>query len=160
MVTMDNKDIDILNKALGLEQFAIAAYEIGANTGLLSESTMQTARFFQTHHGQHSHKLKETITKLGGEAVRQLPHEAYIQKLPVEELTDEKSIIRYALNLEKSATITYLNAIPEFENRKIAQAAASILGDEAMHWAIFREILGLIPVHISFIPMSEGEVED
>lgn len=96
---------------------------------------------------------------MGGEAVKPLSNDEYAKKLPPS-IVDEKSIIHYALNLEKIATITFLNAIPEFENHKIAQAAASILGDEAMHWATLRNALGLKPVHISFIPLNENEVED
>lgn len=160
MVTMENRDIEILNQALAAEQFAIAAYELASSTGILSEGVIQVAKTFQSHHGQHAHKIKDTIVSLGGEAVKALPHEAYSQKLPADKLTSEKAIIHYALKLEKGAAITYLNAIPEFENKKIAQAAASILGDESMHWAILRNAMGLVPVHISFIPLSEGEVED
>lgn len=160
MATMENRDIDILNSALGAEQFAIAAYELAVNSGMLTNGVIQVARAFQGHHGQHAGKIRETITTLGGEAVKPLPHEAYAQKLPTGELVDEKSLIHYALKLEKEATITYLNAIPEFENKKIAQAAASILGDEAMHWAALRNAVGLFPVHISFIPLSANEVED
>lgn len=159
MATMENKDIEILNMALGAEQFAIAAYTLAAGTGLLSEGVIQVARTFMSHHGQHAHKIQETIKSLSGEAVKPLSQEEYAKKLPPT-LVDEKSIIHYALTLEKGATITYLNAIPEFENHKIAQAAASILGDEAMHWAALRNALGLIPVHISFIPLSAGDVED
>lgn len=159
MTTMENKDIEILNKALGAERFAIAAYEIAAGTGLLSEGVIQVATTFQGHHGQHAHKIHETIKSLGGEAIKALSQEEYAVQLPTN-LVDEKSIIHYALTLEKGATITYLNAIPEFENHKLAQAAASILGDEAMHWATLRSALSLTPVHISFIPLSAGEVED
>lgn len=155
----DNKDIDILNQALGAERFAIAAYEIAAGTGLLSEGVIEVAKTFQGHHGQHAHKIHETIVSLGGEPVKALSQEEYAKKLP-SSLVDEKSIIHYALTLEKGATITYLNAVPEFENHKIAQAAASILGDEAMHWAALRNALGLSPVHIGFIPLSADEVED
>lgn len=159
MTTMENKDIEILNKALGLEQFAIAAYGLAAGTGLLSEGVIEVAKTFQLHHGQHAHKIQTTITSLGGEAVKPLSNDEYAKKLP-SSIVDEKSIIHYALTLEKMAAITFLNAIPEFENHKIAQAAASILGDEAMHWAVLRNALGLKPVHISFIPLNECEVED
>lgn len=159
MQTMENKDIEILNQALGAERFAIAAYEIAAGTGLLSEGVIQVAKTFQSHHGQHAHKIHETIISLGGEPVKPLSQEEYAKKLP-SDLSNEKSIIHYALTLEKGATITYLNAIPEFENHKIAQAAASILGDEAMHWATLRNALGLMPVHVGFIPLSADEVED
>lgn len=159
MATMGNKDIEILNQALSAERFAIAAYEIATGTGLLSEDVIRVAKVFQNHHGQHAAKINETIKNLGGEAVKPLSQEEYAKQLP-SNLVDEKSVIHYALTLEKGATITYLNAIPEFENKKIAQAAASILGDEAMHWAALRNALGLIPVHISFIPLSANEVED
>lgn len=159
MTTTENKDIDILNEALALEQFAIAAYGLAAETGVLSEDVIKVAKTFQSHHGQHAHKIKTTITSLGGNAVEPLSHDEYAKKLP-SSLIDEKSIVHYALTLEKEAAITFLNAISEFENPKIAQAAASILGDEAMHWAVLRNALGLNPVHISFIPMNENEVED
>lgn len=155
----DNKDIEILNKALGAEQFAIAAYTLAAGTGLLGEEVIKVAKTFMSHHGQHANKIQETIKNLGGEPVKPLSQEEYAKKLPPG-LDEEKLIIHYALTLEKGAAITYLNAIPEFNNSKIAQAAASILGDEAMHWAALRNALGLTPVHISFIPMAEDEVED
>lgn len=159
MFGKSNKDIEILNKGLEAERFAIAAYEIAAGTGLLSEGVVQVAKTFQGHHGQHAHKLHETIISLGGEPVKALSQEEYAKKLPPG-LVEEKAIIHCALTLEKGATITYLNVIPEIENPQIAQAAASILGDEAMHWAVLRSALGLTPVHISFIPLKEDEVED
>lgn len=159
MFGKSNKDIEILNKGLEAERFAIAAYEIAAETGLLSEGVIQVAKTFQSHHGQHAHKIHETIISLGGEPVKSIPKEEYAKKLPPG-LVDEKTIIHYALTLEKGATITYLNVIPQIENHQIAQAAASILGDEAMHWAALRNALGLTPVHISFIPLKENDVED
>lgn len=159
MTTMENKDIEILNQALSAERFAIAAYEIAAGTGLLSEGVIQVAKTFQGHHGQHVHKIHETIVSLGGEPIKPLSQDEYAKQLPPG-LVEEKSIIHYALTLEKGAAITYLNAIPEFENHKLAQAAASILGDEAMHWAALRNALGLTPVHIGFVPLSADEVID
>ena len=159
MFGIPNKDIEILNKALATERFAIAAYEIAASTGLLSEPVIEVAKTFQAHHGQHAHKLHDTIVDLGGEPVRPLTQEEYAKKLPPG-LAEERAIIHYALTLEKEATVTYLNAIPQIENAQLAQAAASILGDEAMHWSALRNALGLIPVHIAFIPLKEDEVQD
>ena len=39
----------------------------------------------------------------------------------------------------------------DFGNRDLAKAAASILGDEAMHWAILRNALGETPVPSAFV---------
>lgn len=159
MFGKSNKDVDILHKALATERFAIAAYEIAASSGILSEGVIQVAKTFQEHHGQHAHKLHETIQSLGHKPEKSIPHEEHAKKMPPG-LVEERSIIHYALTLEKEATITYLNAIAEITDRKIAQAAASILGDEAMHWAALRNALGLEPVHISFIPLSIEKVVD
>lgn len=159
MFGKSHKDVEILNKGLEAERFAIAAYELAAGTGLLSDGVIEVAKTFQSHHGQHAHKLHETIISLGGNPVKALSQEEYAKKLPPG-LTDEKTIIHYALTLEKGATITYLNAIPAIENPQIAQAAASILGDEAMHWSALRNALGLAPVHIAFIPIKEDDVQD
>ncbi|HKB84390.1 MAG TPA: ferritin-like domain-containing protein, partial [Burkholderiales bacterium] len=35
--------------------------------------------------------------------------------------------------------------------RDLSRAAASILGDEAMHWAILRQVLGEDPVPAAFV---------
>ena len=51
----------------------------------------------------------------------------------------------------QSAVSAYLGAVPVFENRELAKAAASILGDEAMHWAILRNALGEDPVPSAFM---------
>lgn len=152
-------DVDILHKALEKERFAVAAYETAANSGVLSEGVLQVAKTFQGQHGQHAHMLHETIQALGHKPVKSVPQEEHTKKMPPG-LVEEKAIIHYALTLEKEATIAYLNAISEIKDRKIAQAAASIMGDEAMHWAVLRSAWGLEPVHISFIPLSMEKVED
>jgi hypothetical protein len=41
--------------------------------------------------------------------------------------------------------------VPIFSNRDLAKAAASILGDEAMHLAVLRQALGQNPVPDAFM---------
>jgi len=50
-----------------------------------------------------------------------------------------------------SAVSAYLGAVPLFGNPELAKAAASILGDEAMHWAVLRQVLGEDPVPSPFM---------
>lgn len=153
-------NVDLLNEGLGLEQFAIAAYEGAISTGLLSENVKNIARKFQSQHGDHAHKLRALITELGGEPVKPLSSEEYLEKIPKEALTSEVSLVQFASHLEKLATIDFLRQVSEIDDRKMAQAIASISADEAMHWATLRSTLGKDPVPVSFIPLSENEVED
>jgi len=60
-------------------------------------------------------------------------------------------VLNFAATLEKGAVSAYLGAVPIFGNRDLAKAAASILGDEAMHWAILRQALGQEPVPLAFM---------
>jgi rubrerythrin len=60
-------------------------------------------------------------------------------------------VLQFAAGLEKGAVSAYLGAVPLFMDRQLSRAAASILGDEAMHWAILRNALGEDPVPIAFV---------
>jgi len=41
--------------------------------------------------------------------------------------------------------------VPLFAARDLSKAAASILGDEAMHWAVLRQVIGENPVPAAFV---------
>jgi hypothetical protein len=142
-------DVDILNTALGLEYQAIAAYQVGAESGLLQKPVLDLAVQFQGDHKQHAQVLSSTITRLGGTPVAAKKPADY--KFPVETLKGQADVLRFAAGLEKGAASAYLGAVPVFGNKDLAKAAASILGDETMHWAILRNALGENPVPAAFI---------
>ena len=50
----DPKDVQILNTALGAELEAIAAYQVGAESGLLQKPVLDLAVTFQGHHKEHA----------------------------------------------------------------------------------------------------------
>ena len=54
-------DAAILNVALGLEHEAIAAYQIGAESGLLKGGLLDVAVLFQGHHKTHRDAQEEAI---------------------------------------------------------------------------------------------------
>ena len=140
-------DLRILNTALGAELEAIAAYQVGAESGLLQAPVLDLAVTFQGHHKQHAELLSSTIMKLGGKPVS--AKDKYV--FPVDSLKTQMDVLRFAAGLEKGAVSAYLGAIPVFGNRDLAKAAGSILGDEAMHWAILRNALGEVPVPGAFV---------
>ena len=141
------QDIRILNTAIGAELEAIAAYQVGAESGLLQAPVLALAVTFQGHHREHADILSKTIVKLGGKpAVAKAKY-----NFPVEKLKTQADVLQFAASLEKGAVSAYLNAVPLFGNPDLAKAAASILGDEAMHWAILRNALGEVPVPSAFM---------
>jgi rubrerythrin len=140
--TSPEADVRILNTALGAELEAVAAYQVGAESGLLGAASKPIALQFQGHHKQHAELLAATIRKLGGKPVEAKSRYAF----PVEKLKVEADVLRFAAGLERGAVSAYLNAVPLFNDRALSQAAASILGDEAMHWAVFRQVLAETPV--------------
>jgi rubrerythrin len=135
-------DVRILNTALGAEFEAVAAYQVGAGSGLLSAPIRIVALQFQGHHKEHAEALAATVHKLGGRAVAAKPKYSF----PVEQLKSQNDVLRFAAGLEKGAISAYLGAVPLFADPALAQVAASILGDEAMHWGVLRQVLGESPV--------------
>jgi rubrerythrin len=140
-------DIRVLNSALGAELEAIAAYQLGAESGLLQKPVLDLALTFQGHHKEHADVLAKTIAKLGGKPVAAKAKYDF----PTDRLKSQADVLQFAALLEKGAVSAYLGAVPVFGNRDLAKAAASILGDEAMHWAILRNALGEPPVPSAFV---------
>ena len=141
------QDIRILNTAIGAELEAIAAYQVGAESGLLQAPVLALAVTFQGHHKEHADILSKTIIKLGGKpAIAKVKY-----NFPTEKLKTQADVLQFAASLEKGAVSAYLNAVPLFGNPDLRKAAASILGDEAMHWAILRNALGEVPVPSAFM---------
>jgi bacterioferritin (cytochrome b1) len=140
-------DVRILNTALGAELEAIAAYQLGAESKLLQGGALDLALTFQGHHKAHADLLAQTVKQLGGEAVAAKARYDF----PVDTLGTAADVLRFAAKLEQGAVSAYLGAVPLFGQRELAKAAASILGDEAMHWAVLRQALGDAPVPSAFM---------
>ena len=140
-------DVRILNSALGSEREAIAAYQVGAESGLLKPDVLKLAVGFQSDHKAHAGALEATVRKLGGTPVAAKTSYSF----PTDKLKSQADVLQFAAGLEKGAVSAYLGAVPLFADRQLAQVAASILGDEAMHWAILLQALGLPPVPVAFM---------
>lgn len=139
-------DVRILNTALNAEREAVAAYQLGAESGLLEKAVLNVAVEFQGHHKEHAEVLADTIDKLGGRAA-EAPGSF---DFPTDQLQSQEDVLKFAAGLERGAVSAYAGAIPLFKNRDLSAAAASILADEAMHWAVLRQALGLNPVPGAF----------
>src|SRR5262249_40480465 len=148
------KDVAIMNTALGLEHQAIAAYMAGAGTKLLSDPVLQVAVKFMKQHQEHRDALSSTIKKFGGKPVDAKANYdvgKIAGDVGVKELKTEKDIITLAMKLEAQATSAYYGAIPGIASKDVLKAAISIMADEAQHTAILRNALGEDPVPGAFV---------
>jgi rubrerythrin len=149
-----SQEIAILNTALGLEHQAIAVYQAGAETKLLSAEVLKVAVKFQGQHKQHRDVLTATIRKLGSRAVdaqNKYDVAEIAKSLKIKELATEKDIIMLAQKLEAQATSAYLNALTSLENKDLLKAAAAIMADEAIHSALLLQAVGSDPVPKAFV---------
>ena len=140
-------DVAILNAALAAEHQAVAAYQVGAESGLLTAAVKPLALEFQGHHKAHADVLAGIVKKLGGQPVSAKSNYDF----PVSKLKSQADVLQFAASLEKGAVAAYVGAVPKFDDRALSQAAATILGDEAMHWAVLRQALGEQPVPAAFV---------
>ena len=140
-------DVQILNTALAAEYEGVAAYQVGAESGLLQKPVLDLAVQFQGHHKAHADLLAATVRKLGGTPAA--PKSRY--SFPTDKLKTQADVLRFAAQLEAGAVTAYLGAVPVLNDRELARAAASILGDEAMHLAVLRYAVGENPVPSAFV---------
>jgi len=137
-------DVAILNVALALEYEAIAAYQLGAESGLLKKPALDVAVLFQSHHKAHRDALSATIGKLGGKAISDRSKDDYLKstKLNVAGLKSDADVLRLAQRLELGATNAYLGVIPSLGDHELAKVAARLAADEALHYTALTLTLG------------------
>jgi rubrerythrin len=137
-------DVAILNVALGLEFEAIAAYQIGAESGLLKKPALDVAVLFQSHHKAHRDALIATIGKLGGTPVADRSKEEYLRstKLNVGAIKSDTDVLKLAQRLELGATNAYLGVIPSLGDHELAKVAARLAADETLHYTALTLTLG------------------
>jgi rubrerythrin len=135
-------DVGILGVALGLEHEAIAAYQLGAESGLLQKPVLDLALLFQSHHKAHRDALVATIQKLGGKPAAAKSNADYAAALGAGGLKNQTDVLMLAARLELGATNAYLGVIPSFGSRDLAKVAARLAADETMHWTLLSNALG------------------
>jgi hypothetical protein len=130
-------DLAIMSAAAALELQAIAAYQAGAESGLLSPPILAAAVSFLEDHQAHANALNSTLNALGAEAIRS--HGRY----DFGTLENQGDVLRLALQLEQGAADAYTALAANLQNKDVLVAAAGILVDEVSHATTLRLVLGL-----------------
>lgn len=147
-------DLDLLNASLAGEYFGIAAYQAALDSGLLEDAVAGVATQFQSDHKGHAEKLRGLIDSIGGTPIEPMAAGDYAKEYPP--LASQTDILRYAVTLEQSAASGHLSTVAKFKDPELSEIAASISGDEAMHWSVLLGALGENPVPVTFIPLPEA----
>ena len=130
-------DLAILTAALWLEHEAIAAYQAGAESGLLSPGVLKVAVAFQTDHKHHRDGIIGAIELLGGHAIG--PEHKYT----FGRLRTENDILRLAWAREKGAIAAYSTLAANIQNRAVLNFGANVLVDDIRHLTVLNSVLGI-----------------
>lgn len=132
-------DVDILNRALDVENVLVAAYR--ASVRVLGPRTRELGRLILEQEREHADGLAQTIRQLGGTPHRPKPASAY----PFPRLRTQGDALRLVHRLENQSIAGYRQALPTLSEGKLRQTAAAILTTEAEHVTLLLQWLGERP---------------
>jgi len=130
-------DLGILTAALYLENEAVAAYQAGAESKLLSPGVLQVAVAFQSDHKYHRDGIAGVLKSLGVEPAPPEKHYDFGR------LHSEKDILTLAREREHGAALAYGTLASNILTGAVLGFGANVLVDEVRHRTILDTVLGL-----------------
>lgn len=130
-------DLGILTAALYLETEAVQAYQLGAESKLLSPAVLKVAVAFQSDHKYHRDGIAGVLKSLGVEPRGAEKHYDFGR------LKSEKDILYLAREREHGAVVAYSTLASNVQNKDVLTFAANVLVDEIRHRTILDTVLGL-----------------
>jgi hypothetical protein len=130
-------DVEVLNRLLEVEYYAIAAYTAG--TPFLPPDQRKAAKQFLGQDVTHASTLAGLIKQGRGKAVR--PHASYNLGQP-----HPSEILTLLHRLEAEQLDAYIQLIPSLSDGRLRSTAVAIMGNDAQHLSVLRAALGKPPV--------------
>ncbi len=130
-------DLGILTAALYLEHEAVAAYQAGAESKLLSPGVLQLAVAFQSDHKYHRDGISGVLKSLGVEP------KGPEKKYNLGSLHSEKDILRLARDRENGAVLAYGTLASNILTKAVLNFGANVLVDEVRHRTVLNAALGI-----------------
>ncbi len=130
-------DLGILTAALYLEHEAVAAYQTGAESKLLSPGVLQVAVAFQSDHKYHRDGISGVLKSLGVEP--RGPEKKY----DLGSLHSEKDILHLARDRENGAVLAYGTLASNILTKAVLNFGANVLVDEVRHRTVLNAALGI-----------------
>src|SRR3954469_1659453 len=133
-------DQSVVTSAIELEQVAAEAYQ------RLQGPLGGVARLFRNHERQHEQALTSALRQLGG-SPPSANVDARLAKLPT---GNRRGAAQFALELERNAVRAYQDAARKLRDARLMKTTTTILGAEAQHMVVLRQIAGQQPVPQAF----------
>ena len=150
-----SNDEELLRTAQSIEVLAVDTYQKALDSGLVkTNSVKDTFILFQAQHRDHANALDGPIEAAGTRPVttgNEYLSSTVIDKA-VSELTDEKSVIVLAREVENIAAQTYTEAGGVLTTSTLRRAAMSVGAIEARHITVFNLALGYSPAPLPLLP--------
>jgi len=156
-------DLTLLRTATSLEIAAVNTYQAAIDSGLVTTMAIADAAvLFQEQHQEHADLLSRATEDAGGEAYTEA--NPFVQENVIDPalaaLTDETSVVVFALDLENVAAQTYAFAAGALSTPAYRQAIMTIGGVEARHAAVLAGVLEEAQVPNAFLPTDQAVGED
>ena len=133
-------DQSLVRAAIELEQVAAEAYQ------RLQGPLGGVARLFRNHERQHEQALTLALRQMGG-STPSANVQARLASLPT---GDRRAAARFAIELEQTAVRAYEDAARKLRDASLMKTTSTILGAEAQHLVVLRQIAGQDPVPAAF----------
>jgi|tagenome__1003787_1003787.scaffolds.fasta_scaffold20793004_2 rubrerythrin len=133
-------DRSLLSSAIELEQVAAEAYQ------RLQGPLGGVARLFRNHERQHEQALTQALRQMGG-SPPSADLEARLSRLPT---GNRRAAANFAIELEQNAIRAYEDGARKLRDAEVMQTAMTILGAEAQHLVVLRQIAGQEPLPNAF----------
>jgi hypothetical protein len=130
-------DLGILTAALYLEHEAVAAYQAGAESKLLSPGVLKVAVSFQDDHKYHRDGISGVLKSLGVEPRGPENHYDFGR------LRSEKDILRLARDRENGAVLAYGTLASNILTKAVLNFGANVLVDEVRHRTVLNAALSM-----------------
>ena len=145
----------LLRTAQSIEVLAVDVYQKAIDSGLVkTASLVDMMKLFQSQHREHGASLDTPIKAAGGTSVTTANE--YLMKNVIDkalsELTDEKSVLALAREVESVAAQTYTKASYVLTTPPLRQASMAIGAVEARHITVLNAALGFTIVPLATMP--------
>jgi len=130
-------DRSILTAALYLENEAVTAYQVGAESNLLTPGVLKVAVAFQSDHKYHRDGISGVLTSLG------VTPDGPEKKYDFGRLRNENDILRLARDREHGAVQAYATLASNILTKPVLNFGANVLADEVRHLTILNSVLGV-----------------